>query len=445
MSVPSLARKVAEKNPLPQGAGTVAGGLIILGISIYAFLVITARILGDHKYASLAGLWSVVFLLAPGFFFPVEQEISRALSEREAKGEGTGSLIDQAAKASAFLVTVLVGSCLILRSYIVDEFFHGEEALFYGLILAICVYGAMHVGRGVLSGRRRFGGYAFVYAAEGTLRLLAVAVAYLVGANTAGPYGFLVGGAPLVAMILVFSRQRGLITPGPAAPWTELTQSIGNLLLGSVFYQVLVNGSAVAVLVLSNRSQRALAGHFISGLLISRVPLFLFQAVQAALLPRLTGLATEGHHVGFRFVLRRLMLAVSAISMAGVIGAALAGPEILRLLFGPEFDLSRRDLVLLAAGNSALMFSLALGQALLALSAHGLAVLGWFVGVMGFFVGLLFSDDLLLRAEFGLLAGASSAAASMAVLVSMKLRTTSADDAEPLFDAMEPWDQIVEP
>jgi O-antigen/teichoic acid export membrane protein len=41
--------------------------------------------------------------------------------------------------------------------------------------------------------------------------------------------------------------------------------------------------------------------------LLARVPLFLFQAVQAALLPRLARLAAEGEIDEFRAGFRRLM------------------------------------------------------------------------------------------------------------------------------------------
>ena len=49
---------------------------------------------------------------------------------------------------------------------------------------------------------------------------------------------------------------------------------------------------------------------FITGLFVARIPLLLFQAVQAALLPKLAGLAGEGKHDDFRAGMRKLVLIV---------------------------------------------------------------------------------------------------------------------------------------
>ena len=54
---------------------------------------------------------------------------------------------------------------------------------------------------------------------------------------------------------------------------------------------MLINGGVIAVELLATPAQEAAAGIFLSGLLIARVPLFLFQAVLAGLLPKLSHLA----------------------------------------------------------------------------------------------------------------------------------------------------------
>ena len=45
-------------------------------------LVLSARALGHEAYAPLSVLWALVFLVGPGFFLPIEQEIGRALAAR---------------------------------------------------------------------------------------------------------------------------------------------------------------------------------------------------------------------------------------------------------------------------------------------------------------------------------------------------------------------------
>ncbi len=61
-------------------------------------------------------------------------------------------------------------------------------------------------------------------------------------------------------------------------------------------------------------------------MLLARIPLFLFQAVQAALLPRLSRLAARGEIEEFRAGLRRLIVVVIAVGVVGIAGSFLLGP-----------------------------------------------------------------------------------------------------------------------
>ena len=95
---------VARRNPLPKGTMAVGVGLILSGITSYGFLSLSARALGPEEYAPLGLLWTAMFLLGPGLFLPVEQEVSRALAERSAQGEG-GAPLDRAAELAEFLAS----------------------------------------------------------------------------------------------------------------------------------------------------------------------------------------------------------------------------------------------------------------------------------------------------------------------------------------------------
>ena len=67
----------------------MGAGLIISGITAYAFLWIIGRAITDHdQLTALQALWFGTFALAPGFFLPLEQEVGRALSHRLVLGQG---------------------------------------------------------------------------------------------------------------------------------------------------------------------------------------------------------------------------------------------------------------------------------------------------------------------------------------------------------------------
>jgi len=157
-----------------------------------------------------------------------------------------------------------------------------------------------------------------------------------------------------------------LVTPGPGAPWSELSIALGYLLAGSVLGQFLVNAGPLTVKVLASPAEQ----RFLASLVIARVPLFLFQAVQASLLPKLAGLAGAGRHADFRRGLSRLLTAVLVVVVVAIIGAWTFGPWVVRLLFGEGFELGHHDLGLLAAASGAYMVALTFAQALIALSRY---------------------------------------------------------------------------
>src|ERR671910_1998843 len=84
----ALLEAARRRNPLPSGTAAVGVGLIVAGVSAYGFLFVADKALSKTEYSPLGALWSLVFLAGPGLFLPFEQEISRALAERRARGIG---------------------------------------------------------------------------------------------------------------------------------------------------------------------------------------------------------------------------------------------------------------------------------------------------------------------------------------------------------------------
>ena len=93
-----------------------------------------------------------------------------------------------------------------------------------------------------------------------------------------------------------------------------------------------------------------------------------------------------------------------------------------RIFFGADFALGRRDLALLAAASCIYLLGLTLSQALIALRHQPRVAVGWGLGILALTVVTLLGDDLLLRVELGFLAGAVTASAAMALLVAGPLR-----------------------
>ena len=389
---------------------------MISGLASYLYLAVAARTLGPERYSALSVLWALTFLTALGFFVPIEQEVSRALAARRVHGHGGAPVVRRAASLAGLAVVVLLVTITIGRSRLRGRLFDGSGLLVIGLGLGLAGYAGLHLLRGMLAGQGRFAAYAVLVAAEPVLRLAAALVLWAGGAATVGSLGLVLGGAPIATAVLALSATRH-VTTGPDVGWNEVGVALADLVMASLLVQVLMNGPAVAAKLLAGQAEQAEAGTFVAALVLTRVPLFLFAAVQAALLPHLSALASRRRHHAFVSSVRR----VAALSgLAGAVFAgfiSIAGPGALRIVFGRSFSLARPQLAALAAGSGIAMVTLVMAQALIALSAHRLVAIGWVVAVGGSALTLFIHGGLSSRVARAFLLGSLAGALAMAVLL----------------------------
>jgi len=447
-SMPQRAQKIIEaarKLPVPEGTYAVGLGLLISGITAYGFQILAFKGLTKSEYAALNGLWILVFVVAPGFFLPLEQEVGRAVADRRSREIGGGPVVSKAARAGA----VLAGSLMVFAVVgaaafgLTDRLFHGQEVLLVCFVIALGTYAVQHITRGTLSGNGRFGPYGMILGAEGVFRILPVIVLYAAGVDDLLWYGLALAIPPLLAALVSIRGEHGLLAPGPDAEWSELSTNLTLLFLGSLAAQALSYAAALGVLVLAQGNvERDAAADFIVGFFLARIPILLFQAIQAALLPKLAALSGAGMHADFRSGLKKLVLIVVGVGALGVAAGATIGPTVGEILFGDKFNLGSRDLTLLFRGSAAFIFALTLAQALIALLGHGRALVAWTVGLV-ICVGVMALgssatvDDLFLRAELGYLAGCGAAAAMMVVFLLTRLRNQSPESLSLLVEAIE--------
>ena len=407
---------------LPRGSGVVGAWILFSGVASYGFLTLTGRALGPERYGGLSALWALGFLLGPGACLPVEQEVARALSSRAARGLGGGPLVHRAGIGAAVLAATLVVLALIASPWLVHDLFDDQVLLLVGLLLLLAGYALEYLVRGIFAGNSRFGPYGVLVGGEAGSRLLVTIVMVALGVATAGPYGVMLGVAPFIGVLISLRRREGLVTPGPPAPWRELSRSFGWLLAGSLFAQALINTGPILVQVLGSEKNDAATGQFLASLVIARIPVFLFQGVQAALLPRLSGHAGAGQVHDLRTETRRMTLAIGALCVAATAGAWLLGPAVVGIAFGDDFALGSRDLAILAAASCIYLLALTLCQALIALRGQPRVALGWGIGLAVLAVVTLLGQDLLLRVELGFLLGAIAASLAMGALLAGPMR-----------------------
>jgi O-antigen/teichoic acid export membrane protein len=422
---------------VPEGTIPVACALLIAGIATYLFFTIgSSAVGGNEEFAPLSALWFATFALAPGFFLPLEQELGRALGHRRAAGDGGRPVVAKVARLGFLLGGIVALSIILLSPVITSAYFDGDWVLLVALVVAFCAYAPAHLARGICSGSGRFRSYAIVIGSDGVVRVVVCAMFAIIGIEALGPYAFLIALSPLVGIGYVASHGQLRTNDGPEATWKEVTPNLGWLLLGSVFAAALLNAGPVLVNLLSEDTPEAQEAvtEFGYGVLLARIPLFMFQAVQAALLPRLSRLAASGNFTEFRNGLRRLLVLVIGVGVVGSLGALAIGPFVLERVYDAELD--GVTLAILAAGSGCYMVSLALAQAVIALKGHSLVGVGWVVGAIALALGTwLSSDDVFRRVEIGVLCSSIAAMTFFAIALRFKLASGARPDDASVLEA----------
>ena len=424
-----------KRSAIPEGTLSIGVGLLVAGVTIYIFFKIGQQALGQEKFKPLVSLWFVMFAIAPGFFLPIEQELSRAVAHRRALNQGVGPVVKKVALLCAATVVFLLALILLLSPMINDNLFEGNAIITVSLAIAIITYGALYFTKGLSSGLGKFSAYGFIVGADGAIRVLACTALLLLGVTQLSAYSLIIVITPIIGVMIVLLAGQLKTESGPPATWSEITENLVWLLGGSIFAAALVNAGPLTVDILGDSQDAIRVTQFGNAVLLTRVPLFLFQAVQAALLPRLTRLAARGDLAEFKIGFRRLVVLVIGVGVFGTIGAFLFGPFFLDLVYGGGID--RRTLTLLALASAIYMMALAIAQAVIALRGHRLVALGWLLSFLSYVIcAWKVSQDLFLRVEVALVVSSAVALVSFALSLKALLKSGATVDVESVTTAI---------
>jgi len=205
-------------------------------------------------------------------------------------------------------------------------------------------------------------------------------------------------------------------------PGGPLLSALGLLLISSLAAQLLVNAGPVIIQLVSTSAERAQAGAFLAALVVVRVPVFLFTAVQPSFLPAMATHSAVDQKADFIALTRRVLTTCLLLTVVSTALAAAVGPILIRLLFG--FRDGVGAIVFTAMGVSVGLFLVAtiLAQALLGRGMHAWTTAGWLIGLAAMVVGALLPGSAVDKATTGFLLGAVAAACTYAVLLAAALR-----------------------
>lgn len=425
----------SNKLPLPEGTLPVGAGLIITGAASYAFFKVGQQALGKEAFKPVMTLWFVAFTLVPGFFLPVEQELGRSLAHRRAVGEGGRPVVRRVTTLAVALGLSVVAAILLSCTWLNRHMFEGHWVVTVALIAAIASYGLMTVAKGIASGSARFAAYGALLGIDSAVRIGACIVLWLAGVTNVGAYALTLALSPLAAVAWVHFRGQTHTEDGPSIELREVTPNLSWLLLGSLMSAALVNAGPLGVDVLASSAEAAKVTAFGNGVILARIPLFMFQAIQAALLPRLARLAAQGDIGEFRHGFNRLMVVVGGVAALGTAGAYVAGPKVLDVIYGGGLD--NRTLGLLALSSGMFMLAQSCAQAVIALNGHRIVALGWLAGAATFVaVTAVASHDLYLRVELGLVASCTLAFVLLLLGMRNRINAGAIPSAESMIDGV---------
>ena len=412
-----------------RGAAILSVGIGATGLITFAYFSLASHALPEDEYGRVTLLWSAIFITVSVLYRPVEQLLSRTIADHDARGVTGTEHLRVAATIQLALGVAFVVAALALRGPIEDDLFAGSSTLYWILVVAVLAYAASYFARGYLAGHRLFplyGGLVLMEASSRCLFALAVAVGIAEG-QSAVALGM--AAAPIVSLAVVPPALARRIAPQPESeredlePQFTLARGTGfaaAVLLVMLCEQTFLNAGPLLVKATADAGGAALAGFAFNVLLIARAPLQLFQAVQTSILPHLTRLRAGGETDPFERSVRLTLTAIAGFAGAVALVMLAAGPQVMDLLFGGDFDYERGGLVLVALGMGLYLSAATLNQALLAHARAAQSAACWVTSAVAFvlFLVLVEFDDRVLQVEIAFVGAAALLSSSLYALYS---------------------------
>lgn len=375
-----------------KSVGLLTIGVGLTGIFTYAYFLIASHDLSKDSYGEITVLWSAVFITVSTLYRPVDQLLSRHISEHIERGETDVGPVRVAAKIQGCLAIAFAVIALILKGPLEDGLLAGNEVLYWVFFSSVLFYAASYYARGYLAGHQQFGLFTTLILSESVFRtLFAALVAFgLLSGQSWVAMGIVA--APLLSLMVVpmaiarrsrreaEERARVAEKTGESAEDVdgeereareEFSLSHGAGFVGSVFLimfseQVFLNAGP---LVVSSIEGVAAAGFIFNVLMIARAPLQLFQAVSTSILPHLTALHSSkdpDSERQFHHSVRMVILGITAFTAFTAVVVIIAGPKLMQIAFSDKFTYDRLGLLLVTAGMGLYLAAVTINQACLA-------------------------------------------------------------------------------
>ncbi len=399
--VATAGKAPASSSDYGKTASFLAVGVGLTGVITYAYFLIASHTLSTTDYGQITVLWSAVFITISTLYRPIEQLLSRHISERMVKGQSLSEPVRVASTIQFGLSLLFTVLALALRGPIQNSLLEGNETLYWVFFTSVLFYAASYFARGFLAGKQEFGLFVALILSESCFRTIfavLVAVSVLSG-QSAVAIG--ITAAPALSLLVVpfaFAHRAkqdqreaadgaasaATLAPPPADEAEEQAFSFRSgggfaaaVLLIMFSEQAFLNAGPLIIRGLQGAAE---AGFIFNVLMLARAPLQLFQSVSTSILPHLTSLHTSEEPDSdreFGHTVKMVLLGIVAFTALVVVVVLIAGPKCMQIAFGDKFTYDRLGLLLVTFGMGLYLSSVTINQACIAQGQVRRAALRW--------------------------------------------------------------------
>jgi O-antigen/teichoic acid export membrane protein len=369
--------------PAPrERVGTIlAVGSGVGGLLAYVFFVLVTRALGAERAAPVSILWVWWSFAGAALTFPIQHWIARSVTVHD--GE---SGVRRALPGVVAIIAVVAALSAVV-SWLARETLFGLPGVAFPLLIGGVTLGSGSLGvlRGLLTGRRRFGGVAASLVTENALRTLVALVLLVAGVEDPAGYGL----ALLAGYLIVLMWPSAMVATEsgdhdhPDSPLAFL----GGASTGQLLAQSALTGGPILLAAAGGAPAEVTA--FFVALAVFRAPYTLALGLVSPLTARLTGWVLAGEEAMLATFRRRTVLATLGTAVAAILLAPWLGPPLLELIFGVRPD--RAVCGLVAVASTFAISNLVLAITVLARGGTSVLVRSWLAayvpGIAVFLVG----------------------------------------------------------
>jgi len=323
-------------------------GQIISGVFLLVFNISAARILGPEKYGILSVFYALLLTISTLMSGGMHDGMVKYISAYQSEKKGIGGILKEG--FLFFLATYIIVFLVFFigKRYFAVKFFNGNMFIIYTFIIGIFLLPAWTYGFSTLEGLREF---SYVAITSSTVYVLMsgifIAFIYLTGRKEVFAGIYAITFSLLFGVILsgLFILNKGKIHFSPLGKGV-FYKFLGIATLLNFLDVFILRSPPIFIKLFGGSMGDKLAGIFSSIFSLVNSSRTLLLAVFSVLMPHIA-LAEGGKNPELaRQYIKRGFLYVFPLVGGMMLIFALWGPEIIRLVYGNKFIISRINVVL---------------------------------------------------------------------------------------------------